>query len=162
MPDDDVQVAADEIRRNFDRCTEAILKGDPDGFVASFGPAGRGETAEGVAITIAESYDYIAWRMGRTIAAHSFVVGFDRVEGSADEVTIEFTEDSSATVLDANSKPVVRAAHSVNRALWRREDGEWNQIGGVELENVRTVDGVGISPEEDPVGVHAYRARNSA
>jgi hypothetical protein len=162
MPGDDLRAAADEIRRCYDRCTEAILNGDPDGFVASFGPAGRSDTAEGVAITIAETYAYIAWRMNRTIAAHSFVVGFDSVEGSADEVTVEFTEDSSATVLDAEGRPVVRASHSVNRVLWRREDGDWNMVGGIELENVRTVDGVGIGPEEDPVGVHAYRARDPA
>jgi hypothetical protein len=159
---DDLRIAADEIRRNYDRCTEAILKGDPDGFVASFGPAGRGETAEGVAISIAETYDYIAWRMGQTIVPHSFVVVFDSVEGSADEVTVQFTEDSSSTVMDANGKSVVRAAHSVNRALWRLEDGEWNQVGGVELMNVRTVDGVAVDPQDDPVGVHAYRARDSA
>ena len=119
MVESEVQAAASEIRRNYDLCTEAILNGDPDGFVAAFGPAGRGETAEGVPIMTSAIRDYIAWRMGRTVAAHSFVVKFDGVEGSADEVLVEFTEDSSATVLDAQDQLALRNAHSTNRALWR-------------------------------------------
>jgi hypothetical protein len=63
MTDPVVQTAASEIRRNYDLCTEAILNGDPDGFVAAFGPAGRGETAEGVPIMMAAVRDYIAWGM---------------------------------------------------------------------------------------------------
>ena len=33
MTDPEVEAAASEIRRNYDLCTEAILNGDPDGFV---------------------------------------------------------------------------------------------------------------------------------
>ncbi len=161
MGEPELQAAATEIRRNYDRCTQAVLHGDPDGFAAAFGPAARSETAEGVPITMGQMLDYIAWRMGRTVAAHSFVVEFDSVEGTADEVCIEFTEDSSATVLDADDRPVHRAAHSVNRVVWRREDGEWSQVEGVELEVRRTVDGVVVDPDADPVGVPAYRAARS-
>ena len=147
--------------RNYDRCTQAILNRDPDGFAAAFGPAARGETAEGVPVTMRDMYDYIAWRMGRTVAAHSFVVEFDSIEGSADEVWIGFTEDSSATVLDARGKPVLRNAHSMNRALWARANGEWSQVAGSEFDVVRTVDGVAVSQDDDPVGVPAYRAARS-
>ena len=104
--------------------------------------------------------DYIAWRMARTVVAHSFVVEFDSVEGSGDEVWIEFTEDSSATVLDAHNQPARRNAHSTNRALWRREDGEWNQVGGSEQARL-TVNGVEVDREGDLVGVPAYRAARS-
>jgi hypothetical protein len=161
MSELDLEAVAREIRGHYDRCTDAILKGDPESFVAAFGPAARGETAEGVPVTMREMYDYFAWRMGRTVAAHDFVVEFDSIEGSADEVWIEFTEDSSATVLDAGGRPVVRSAHSVNRALWRRADGEWSQVGGSEFDVLRTVDDVSVGPDDDPVGVPAYRAARS-
>jgi hypothetical protein len=161
MPEPDLEAVAAEIRRNYDRCTQAILNRDPDGFAAAFGPAARGETAEGVPVTMRDMYDYIAWRMGRTVTAHSFVVEFDSIEGSADKVWIGFTEDSSATVLDTRGKPVLRNVHSVNRALWARENGEWSQVAGSEFDVVRTVDGVTVSPDDDPVGVPAYRAVRS-
>lgn len=161
VPESDLESIAREIRRNYDRCAEAILNRDVDAFVAAFGPAARGETAEGVPVTMADTYDYWAWRMGRTVQPHRFVVEFDSVEGSSDEVWIEFTEDSSATVLDADDKPVLRHARSVNRVLWRREAGEWSQVSGSELEVERTVDGVAITPEDDPVGVPAYRRARS-
>jgi hypothetical protein len=161
MSEPDLEAISREIRRNYDRCTQAILDRDPDGFAAAFGPAAGGETAEGVPVTMSDMYDYIAWRMGRTVAAHSFVVGFDSIEGSADEVWIGFTEDSSATVLDARGKPVLRIVHSVNRARWTREDGEWSQVAGSESDVVRTVDGVAVAPDEDPVGVPAYRVARS-
>jgi hypothetical protein len=61
--------------------------------------------------------------IARTVTKHGFVVEFDTIEGSADEVWIGFTEDSCATVLDATGQPVRRNAHSVNRALWARENG---------------------------------------
>ena len=109
---------------------------------------------------MAEARDYIAWRMGRTVTAHSFVVKFDGVEGSADEVWIEFTEDSSATVLDVQDQRALRNAHSTNRALWRREEAEWNQVGGSEQARL-TVDGVEVDRDGDPVGVPAYRAARS-
>jgi hypothetical protein len=160
MTDPEVQAAASEIRRNYDLCTEAILNGDPNGFVAAFGPAARGETAEGVPIMMSAVRDYVAWRMDRTVTAHSFVVDFNSVEGSGDEVWIEFTEDSSATVLDAHNQPALRHAHSTNRVLWRREDGEWNQVGGAEQAQL-TVNGVEVDREGDPVGVPAYRAARS-
>jgi hypothetical protein len=156
-----LEAVAREIRRNYDRCTQAVLSRDPDEFAAAFGPAARGETAEGIPVTMADMYDYFAWRMGRTVAAHSFVVEFDTIEGSTDEVWVGFTEDSSATVLDANEKPVLRNAHSVNRALWTRENGEWSQVGGSEVDVVRTVDGSPVTSDDDPVGVPAYRAARS-
>jgi hypothetical protein len=161
MGEPELQAAASEIRRHYDRCTQAVLHGDPDGFAAAFGPAARSETAEGVPITMGQMLDYVAWRTGRTVAAHSFVVQFDSVEDTADEVCIEFTEDSSATVLDPDDRPVRRVAHSVNRVVWRREDGEWSPVEGVELEVRRTVDGVVVAPDADPVGVPAYRAGRS-
>jgi hypothetical protein len=161
MADDHLQAAASEIRRNYDRCTAAILNRDPDAFVAAFGPTARGETAEGVPVTMAETYDYWSWRFSRTVTAHRFLVDFDKVEGSSDEVSIRFTEDSSATVLDADGKHVLRDTHSVNSVLWRREHGEWSQVAGSELEVTRTVDGVAVSPNKDPVGVPAYRTSRS-
>ena len=97
---------------------------------------------------------------GRTVTAHSFVVEFDGGEGSADEVWIEFTEDNSATVLDAQDQRALRNAHSTKRALWRRADGEWNQVGGSEQARL-TVDGVEVDRDGDPVGVPAYRAARS-
>jgi len=106
-------------------------------------------------------HDYIAWRMGRTVTMHSFVVQFDTIEGSADEVWIGFTEDSSATVLDATGQPVLRDAHSVNRALWAKEGGEWSQVAGSDVDVVRTVDGLTVMPNDDPVGVSAYRVARS-
>ena len=161
MPDFDLEAIAREIRKNYDRCTQAVLSRDPDGFAAAFGPAARGETAEGVPVTMGDMYDYFAWRMARTVAAHSFVVEFDSIEGSPDEVWVGFTEDSSATVLDAEGRPVLRFAHSKSKALWTRENGEWSQVGGSEFDVVRTVDGLAVSPEDDPVGVPAYRAARS-
>jgi len=161
MSEPDLEAVAREIRRNYDRCIQAILDSDPDDFAAAFGPAARGESAEGVPVTMSDMYDYIAWRMSRTVVAHSFVVQFDSVEGSADEVWIGFTEDSSATVLDASGKPVLRNVHSVNKALWARENGEWSQVAGSEFEVVRTVDGVAVTPDDDPMGVPAYRAARS-
>jgi hypothetical protein len=101
MSEPGLQAIAREIRRNYDRCTQAVLNRDPDGFTAAFGPAARGETAEGVPVTMGEMRDYFAWRMRRTVVAHNFVVAFDSIEGSSDEVWVGFTEDSSATVLDA-------------------------------------------------------------
>jgi hypothetical protein len=161
MSEPDLEAVAREIRRNYDRCTQAILARDPDGFAAAFGPTARGETAEGVPVSLKDMYDFIAWRMGRTVTMHSFVVEFDTIEGSADEVWIGFTEDSSATVLDATGQPVLRDAHSVNRALWAKEGGEWSQVAGSEVDVVRTVDGVTVMPNDDPVGVLAYRAARS-
>ena len=158
MSEPDLKAVAQEIRRHYDRCTRAILARDPDGFAAACGRTARGETAEGVSVTVKDMYDYIAWRMGRTVTMHSFVVEFHTIEGSADEVWIGFTEDSSATVLDATGQPVLRNAHSVNRALWAKEGGEWSQVAGSEVEVVRTVDGVTVMPNDDPVGVPAYRA----
>ena len=99
--------------------------------------------------------------IARTVTKHGFVVEFDTIEGSAEEVWIGFTEDSSATVLDATGQPVLRDAHSVNRALWAKEDGEWSQVAGSELDVLRTVDGVTVMPNDDPVGVLAYRAARS-
>jgi hypothetical protein len=119
MTGDALQLAADEIRDNYERCADAISRRDADAFVAAFGPSARGETAEGVAVTMADTHDYWAWRFGRTVTSHTFAITFDEVRGSGDEVTIQFTEDSSATVLDGDGNPVRRTAHSVNRALWR-------------------------------------------
>ena len=97
-------------------------------------------------------------RFARTVAVHSFVVEFERVERSSDDVHIDFTEDSSATVLDAHGEPVLRTTHSVNRVVWRRENGAWSQVGGAELDVSRTIDGVVVTPDQDPIGVPAYRA----
>jgi hypothetical protein len=52
MSGPDLEAVAREIRRNYDRCTQAIVNKDPDGFAAAFGPAARGETAEGIAATM--------------------------------------------------------------------------------------------------------------
>ena len=70
---------------------------------------------------------------------------------TANEVCIEFTEDSSASVLDADDKPTIELTLR-QQVVWRREDGEWSQVEGVELEVRRTVDGVVVAPDGDPVG----------
>lgn len=148
-----------EIRGNYDRCTESILARDPDAFTESFGPTSRGETAEGVAVTMADTRDYWVWRMrDRTVAVQEFVLVIDSVTAVSDgEVELRFVEDSRATVLARDGRQVDRVTHSVNLVRWALEQGSWSQVGGSELEVVRTVDGVRVTPEEDPVGVPAYR-----
>jgi len=111
---------------------------------------------------LVDTYDYWAWRFrDRTVVAHSFVVVFDSIEGSDEQLNLTFTEDSAATVLDSSDRPVLREAHSRNKVVWQRESGRWSQVAGAELEVLRTVNGAEVPPESDPVGIAAYRTARS-
>ena len=98
---------------------------------------------------------------GQTVTMDSFVVVFESVEGTPDEVIVQFTARSSASVMP-EAGPL---CDEPTRSTGPHGDGRTasgNHVRAVELENVRTVEGESVRAEDDPVGVYTYRTCSSS